>query len=169
LFNDNSTYIVTGGLGGIGFEIVKWMLRNAAKYVAILSRSMEVKPEISKQIKSFNEGGKHVQHFELDVSDFELCCEFFNSIQNPESGFPKVRGVMHAAGVSDDAMFVDQSWSSFVSTNKPKVDGSWNLHLLTEKLKLEHFVMFSSIDSFGARLAWPGEHITDICNFNQLG
>jgi len=163
LFNDNSTYIVTGGLGGIGFEFVKWMLRNGAKHIAIISRSIEVKPEISKQIKSFNEGGKHVQHFAMDVSDFELCCEFFKSIQNPESGFPKIRGVMHAAGVLDDAIFANQSWSRFVSTHKPKVDGSWNLHLLTKDLKLEHFIMFSSIASL---LGSPGQ--ANYCSSNSF-
>ncbi|ODM91854.1 Lovastatin diketide synthase LovF [Orchesella cincta] len=59
LFNKTSTYIVTGGLGGIGFEVVKWMLKNGAKHIAIASRSSEPKPEIEKQLNSLNKSGNH--------------------------------------------------------------------------------------------------------------
>ncbi|CAL8112507.1 unnamed protein product [Orchesella dallaii] len=155
LFNERSTYIVTGGMGGIGFEIVKWMLRNGAKHIAIVSRSIEPTTEQAEIINVFNEkSGKNVHHFSLDVSDFNKCADLFANIQNPGSCFPSIRGIMHVAGVLDDATFENQTWTKFESTYKSKVYGSWNLHLLTEQMKLEHFVMFSSIAS---ALGAPGQ------------
>ncbi|CAL8112503.1 unnamed protein product [Orchesella dallaii] len=148
LFNDRSTYIVTGGLGGIGFEVVKWMLRNGAKHIIIVSRSTEPAPEQAELINIFNDKtGKNVRLFSLDVSDFNKCADLFGKIQKSGYGFPKIRGIMHVAGVLENATLENQTWAMFESTYKAKVHGSWNLHLLTKHLKLEHFVMFSSIAS----------------------
>ncbi|CAL8128355.1 unnamed protein product [Orchesella dallaii] len=155
LFNERSTYIVTGGLGGIGFEVVKWMLRNGAKYIAIVSRNSSPKSEIAEQIQKFNEkDDKHIRTFSVDVSMYEKCKKLFEKIKSPDSEFPAIRGIMHAAGLLDDATIENQTWDKFQSTYNSKVNGSWNLHLLTKTLNLEHFVLFSSISSV---LGAPGQ------------
>jgi hypothetical protein len=57
---------------------------------------------------------------------------------------PPLRGIMHAAGVLDDAMLADQNADRFRRVMAPKVSGTWNLHEQTATLGLDFFVMFSS-------------------------
>ncbi len=55
-----------------------------------------------------------------------------------------LRGVWHCAGVIDDGALAEQSWERFARVMNPKVEGSWNLHVLTRELRPEFFVLFSS-------------------------
>jgi len=61
-------------------------------------------------------------------------------------GLP-LKSVMHAAGVIDGGLVLDQQWAKFSSVLKPKIEGAWNLHRLTADLPLDCFVLFSSIGS----------------------
>ena len=55
-----------------------------------------------------------------------------------------LRGVVHAAGIVDDGVLVEQTWDRVASVLRPKVEGGWNLHELTRDLDLDFFVLFSS-------------------------
>jgi myxalamid-type polyketide synthase MxaB len=75
-----------------------------------------------------------------------------------------LRGIIHAAGLLDDGVLMQQSLSRLVRVMAPKIQGSWNLHLLTsphpsplpqgEGVSLDFFVMFSSAASL---LGSPGQ------------
>jgi acyl carrier protein len=67
---------------------------------------------------------------------------------------PPLRGIIHAAGVLDDGVLLQQDWRRFEKVMAPKVDGSWNLHTLTRKEALDFFVLFSSSVSL---LGLPGQ------------
>jgi myxalamid-type polyketide synthase MxaE and MxaD len=58
---------------------------------------------------------------------------------------PPLRGIIHAAGVIDDGLLLQQDWERFTSVMAPKVAGAWNLHTLTLRRPLDFFVMFSSM------------------------
>jgi acyl carrier protein len=58
---------------------------------------------------------------------------------------PPIRGVVHAAGVLDDATLATLDPARLLAVLEPKVAGSWNLHNLTAELPLDFFVMFSSL------------------------
>ena len=60
---------------------------------------------------------------------------------------PALRGVVHCAGVLDDGVLVEQTWSRFAKVMAPKIAGAWNLHRATMNADLQFFVMFSSIAS----------------------
>ena len=55
-----------------------------------------------------------------------------------------LRGVVHAAGVLDDGILEQQTWSRFAGVMAPKVFGAWNLHRLTLSSDLDFFVLFSA-------------------------
>jgi len=63
------------------------------------------------------------------------------------SNGPALKSVMHAAGVLEGGLVLDQRWPAFSNVLKPKVDGAWNLHRLTAGFPLDCFVTFSSIAS----------------------
>ncbi len=56
-------------------------------------------------------------------------------------------GVFHAAGTLDDGLLVEMSRARYRKVMAAKVAGTWNLHLATEGLPLDHFVLFSSISA----------------------
>ena len=60
---------------------------------------------------------------------------------------PPVRGILHAAGLLDDGILLQQSAARFESVMAPKVAGAWNLHQASRDLPLDLFVLFSSAAS----------------------
>merc|ERR1712054_760878 len=69
---------------------------------------------------------------------------------------PPIRGILHSAGVLDDATIENQSLERFEKVFLPKVNGAWNLHECTMamNIELDFFVFFSSIASL---LGSPGQ------------
>ena len=63
------------------------------------------------------------------------------------SKLPPLRGVIHAAGVLDDALIAQQSLDRLRDVMAPKVRGTWNLHVHTRALPLDFFVCYSSAAS----------------------
>jgi acyl carrier protein len=61
---------------------------------------------------------------------------------------------VHAAGVLDDGILLQQNWERFAKVMAAKVKGTWNLHRLTQELPLDFFVSFSSAASL---LGAPGQ------------
>jgi acyl carrier protein/NAD(P)-dependent dehydrogenase (short-subunit alcohol dehydrogenase family) len=75
-------------------------------------------------------------------------------LQRLKENVPPLRGVVHAAGVLDDGILLEQSWSRYETVMAPKVDGAWNLHRLTLNSPLDFFILFSAGASL---LGSPGQ------------
>ncbi len=67
---------------------------------------------------------------------------------------PPVRGIIHAAGIVDDGVLMQQTWERISRVMAPKVWGAWNLHELTLGMPLDFFVLCSSVASV---LGSPGQ------------
>jgi hypothetical protein len=65
---------------------------------------------------------------------------------------PPLRGIFHAAGVLDDGLLTSLTWQRFANVLRPKVQGTWNLHVMSLKWPVEHFVMFSSVTGLFGRI-----------------
>jgi len=133
--------MITGGLGGIGVEVVKWMLSMGARTIVLLGRNLPSKNHLS-QIDDWNRNGNCIVVFQVDIGYEGNCRQTLKSIQ--KLGLPPLRGIMHAAGVLLDAITIfNQSQISFEKVYRPKVYGGWYLHKLTAENPMEFFVMFS--------------------------
>ncbi len=145
MFNENATYLITGGLGGIGFEVAKWMVRKGAKNILLGSRK-EPSKSIQAVIDELNSKGANLIPVRLDVGDYDQCKELIQKITDPTGlNLNKLRGIMHCAGTLNDALIVNQDWEKLSSTFNSKIKGTLNLHELTLGYPLECFVLFSSI------------------------
>jgi acyl transferase domain-containing protein/NADPH:quinone reductase-like Zn-dependent oxidoreductase/thioester reductase-like protein/NADP-dependent 3-hydroxy acid dehydrogenase YdfG/SAM-dependent methyltransferase/acyl carrier protein len=145
-FNDRSTYLITGGLGGIGLEVAKWMVGSGARHVVLVGRNPpgEYANSVIDALNSVENGG-NVQTLQCDVGDYIQCKAMLEEISRPGRNLPMLRGIMHAAGVLSDGSYDDQTWEKYSAAFNPKVNGGWNLHQLTLDYPLQHFVMFSSM------------------------
>ncbi|MBV8275154.1 MAG: SDR family NAD(P)-dependent oxidoreductase, partial [Verrucomicrobia bacterium] len=137
---DDATYLITGGLGGLGLETARWLAREGARSIALVGRhgpGAKAKDLITELIR----GGTQVAIETCDVSDQEALAA---SLHRLARSMPPLRGIIHAAGVLDDGILEQQTWSRFERVMAPKVIGAWNLHRLTLSLELDFFVFFSA-------------------------
>ena len=149
-FREDSTYLITGGMGGLGLLVARWMVQQGARNLVLVGRS-GVSVAASNQIKELEQAGAQVVVAQADVSEAEQITKVIREI---EQTLPPLRGIIHSAGVLDDGVIQQQNWQRFTKVLAPKVQGAWHLHTLTQKQHLDFFVLFSSIASL---LGNPGQ------------
>jgi acyl transferase domain-containing protein/thioesterase domain-containing protein/acyl carrier protein len=146
----DGTYLITGGLGGLGLQIAEWMAGQGPGTIALLSRR-GASPEIEPKLAAIRAKGARVVVLQGDVAD---CESLANAVGQLPADAPPLRGVVHAAGVLADGRLVDMTLEQLDRAMRPKVEGAWNLHDATRDAPLEFFVLFSSVASI---LGSPGQ------------
>ncbi|MBL0694017.1 type I polyketide synthase [Comamonas sp. JC664] len=144
------TYLITGGLGGIGLRLASWLAAHGARHLALCGRKGET--EASRlALAPLREAGVHVATFRVDVSRADQVAEMLESIRR---GGAPLGGIFHSAGVLADSSLLQWSPRDFETVMGPKVQGAWNLHALATDATLEQFVVFSSTASL---MGSPGQ------------
>ncbi|GAA6619605.1 type I polyketide synthase [Scytonema sp. NUACC26] len=146
----DSTYLITGGLGALGLRVACWMVEQGARQLVLIGRS-EVSDEARSTLRQIEQRGAKVFVARADVSNE---ADMVGLLETINASMPPLRGIIHAAGVLDDGILLQQSWERFSHVMAPKVKGAWNLHALTQGLPLDFFVLFSSVASL---LGSPGQ------------
>jgi acyl transferase domain-containing protein/acyl-CoA synthetase (AMP-forming)/AMP-acid ligase II/NADPH:quinone reductase-like Zn-dependent oxidoreductase/short-subunit dehydrogenase/acyl carrier protein len=146
----DATYLITGGHGGLGLAVARWLVEKGARHLVLLSRSGAT-PAGEKVVAKLTVQGASVATIRADISNQSDLARALAEI--PET-MPPLRGVIHAAGVLDDHLILNLDAQSFRRVLAPKVLGAWNLHVLTAGLPLDFFVLFSSVASV---LGSPGQ------------
>ena len=96
IFDPMSTYVISGGLGGVGRSIAKWMVSRGARYLLLLSRS-GVQSEKSKQfIAELELSGVKVEAPACDVGHPTVLS---STLKKCEASLPPVKGCIQAAVV----------------------------------------------------------------------
>ena len=135
------TYLVTGGLGGIGCMVARWLADRGAGAV-VLNGRRDPDPEAAAVIAELQERGATVNVELADMTDPAAVDAMLARISET---LPPLAGVVHSVGVLSDAALANQSWERFEQVLWPKVLGAWQLHRATESLDLDLFVLFSSV------------------------
>jgi phthiocerol/phenolphthiocerol synthesis type-I polyketide synthase C len=147
----DATYLVTGGLSGLGFAVLQWLVERGAKHVAILGRSAPSET-VRARIDEMRAAGVQVEVVSADVSD---ALQVDSAFAHIERTLPAMRGVIHCAGSLDDATIPNLDASKFLGpVGKAKIDGGWNLHTRTKDRTLDFFLLFSSV---AAPVGSPGQ------------
>lgn len=144
-------YLVTGGFGGFGFEIAKWLARNGAGHVILAGRKGIDTEGAQDMIAELRRLGASTTAMAMDVGDEGSVATGMRLIAGLDQ---PLRGVIHAAGVLDDAPVYLLTPEQLDRVMKPKALGAWNLHQATKDLPLDCFVVISSI---AALLGSPGQ------------
>ncbi len=147
----DASYIVTGGLGDLGIKVVHWLVSKGAKNIICIGRKNSISDYAKNTISDIEKEGVVIKVMQVDVADAKQMQDFFTEIKNT---MPPLKGIIHSAGVVDDGMLMGQNIERFKNVFRPKVDGLWNLHLLSENISLDFFVCFSSM---AAIWAFPGQ------------
>lgn len=139
----DASYLITGGAGGFGFELAKWMVKNGAKHLVLVSRSGP-KEAAQKEIRRMQTQGVTVRDARADVTDRAALRKLVAEIQASPA---PLAGVVHGAMVINDLDIIDLDEEGFNRVVHPKMLGAWILHELTKDLPLDLFVCFSSFST----------------------
>ncbi|MBX7255252.1 MAG: SDR family NAD(P)-dependent oxidoreductase [Candidatus Hydrogenedentes bacterium] len=164
-FDANAAYLVTGGLGGIGLRVAKWMAERGAHHLLLVNRTplpaRDLWPQLEPgsdararvdAIQSLEALGVKVYTPSCDIGDQHALDAMLRAFRE-ESGLT-IKGVVHAAGVLKNQSFINSDNDTLRAVMRPKVDGTLALHRAFADASLDFFVLFSSGTSvFGS----PGQ------------
>lgn len=141
-FDKEGVYIITGGLGGLGKLITKWLIKCQVKNIIILGRR-DISSEDSVRLVRYKEQGINIEYKQINVTDYHSLKKLFQDLVLNNK---RVQGIFHTAGVVDDSTILNIERNKFSKVLPAKVIGTWNLHLLTKEFfdKIKCFVLFSS-------------------------
>ena len=142
-FRPRATYLITGGLGGLGLLLARWAVEQGARHLVLLGRRGP-KASAQETLDELRAAGAEIAVRSVDMTRREQLAQVLSEI---EGAMPALAGVIHSAAVLDDGVLTRQSWERFERVLAPKVEGAWNLHELTQGLALDFFVLFSSAAS----------------------
>ncbi|WP_116244244.1 type I polyketide synthase [Nocardiopsis sp. FIRDI 009] len=142
------TVLVTGGTGTLGAHVARHLVvRHGVTRLLLVGRRGADAPGTARLVAGLGALGAHVTVAACDVADPAQVRALLDTVPDDH---PLV-GVVHAAGVVDDATAARLDPPTLERVLRPKVDGAWNLHLATADLDLDAFVLFSSAAGvFGA-------------------
>ncbi|KAI3400684.1 hypothetical protein diail_2396 [Diaporthe ilicicola] len=137
----NTSYLVAGGLGGLGRRICEWLVDRGARHLIILSRSADAKAERDPFVAGLEHRGCVVYLHVCDVSEENQLAVVLQVCK--ERDVPPVRGFIQGTMVLQDALVSGTALDDFHTTINPKVQGSWNLHKVANDV--DFFIMLSSL------------------------
>lgn len=145
----DKTYLITGGLGGLGQHLIKHLIQKGVKHIAIMGRRKIT--SLDTYLGHLMSDDVCIQYHAVDVCDESTVVEAMGNINTTPQ---PLAGIFHLAGLLHDRTIANLTRDDFDNAFKTKLLGSLALHHASEQLDLDCFVMFSSITAvFGA----PGQ------------
>ncbi|KAF4965337.1 hypothetical protein FSARC_6852 [Fusarium sarcochroum] len=146
-----ASYLIVGGVGGIGRSVTHWLVAHGAKNLVLLSRSAgDLDLEKNKDtdgalfVRELREIGCRVKPISCDISLPSSLTMALRACE--DDGFPPVRGVIQGAMLLRDAIFEQMTLDDWHGGLRPKLYGTWNLHTeFSQQASLDFFVMLSSV------------------------
>jgi iturin family lipopeptide synthetase A len=155
---EGGVYIITGGTGGVGLEIGKYLARKVKAKLALISRTPMPGRESWNEVFARSEdralcakiaailemeqAGSEVLVFGADICSASSLQPALDELRRK---FGRINGVIHAAGVAGAGFMIKKEIQAFKNVINPKIRGTWLLDKLTAADDLDFFIMFSSI------------------------
>jgi 8-amino-7-oxononanoate synthase len=136
---EKKSYLISGGFGALGLTVAEWLVTKGAQELILVGRN-QPSTTAKARIAELESQGVIINPVFADISQQK-------AVETIIQNHPRLRGVIHAAGILDDGMSINLSKERFDRVLAPKMHGGWNLHHCTQKLPLDFFICFSSIVS----------------------
>ena len=141
--------LITGGLGGLGLGLARWLVDRGAVHLVLLGRRGLTTDDQARTIAALRSAGARVDVHAVDVADADALARVLEDLDAP------LTSVFHAAGTLDDRFITNLGRAALETTMAPKIAGAWNLHRLTrDRPDLQNFVVYSSVASL---IGSPGQ------------
>ncbi len=143
----DATYLITGGVGGLGLATAEWLANRGAGELVLVGRRSPTAVDDAK-IARMRESGTRVTVVACDIGDRASVRALWSDVL---SSRPPLKGIVHAAGVLADAPLAQQDAAGFDAVAHAKISGAWHLHEMTAHTALDFFLLYSSASArFGS-------------------
>ena len=138
----NASYLIAGGVGGIGRSVARWILAHGAKNLILLSRSAAAGGKTAAFVTELEEAypGSRVRAVGCDISNEN---DLSVALRSCAAELPPIRGIVQAAMVLEDSILENMTIDNYYAAIRPKVQGTYNLHQFCSDL--DFFIMLSSL------------------------
>ncbi|KAF2260237.1 polyketide synthase PksD [Lojkania enalia] len=143
-FDPNATYLIAGGMGGIGRAMMKWMASRGAKYIIVPSRSSRSAATMLAAMETVEQLSKQGVQIKTPRCDVSSATSLRAVLDECAKTMPPVRGCINAAMVLQDSVFDNMTHAQWKQTIDSKVATSWNLHTHLST-NLDFFIMLASV------------------------
>ncbi|MEV2253492.1 type I polyketide synthase [Streptomyces sp. NPDC050147] len=147
----DGSYLVTGGLGGLGLLVARWLAERGAAAVVLISRSSPTAATRTALDAITEDFGTRVEAVSGDLAEPGVADSLVTAALGTGH---RLRGVVHAAAVVEDATVANLSSALLERVWRPKATGAWLLHHAVAGQDLDWWVTFSSAASL---LGNPGQ------------
>lgn len=142
-----AVYVLVGGLGGLGRSLSTLFVEHGARKLCFLSRSGGSSAEAQRLLQDLQSQQVQVEAYACDIADVAATSK---TITRCSREFGRIRGVVQCAMLLRDVLFTNMTYTEWIESTRPKVQGSWNLH---QNLRdVDFFIILSSFAAtFGNR------------------
>ena len=131
-------YVLTGGSGGIGQQMARWLAEVAGAKIALVSRSAVEDPALAAEVAAL---GGEVMTLAADVTDRDSLAAALDAVR---ARFGEITGVIHGAGRIDDRPLSSKSLTETEAVLAPKLTGARHLDTLLPEGSVDLFCVISS-------------------------
>ncbi len=143
--------LITGGTGALAQVVLRAWLEEGGRHAVLAARSAPSPTRQQALDRLAHEFQATLVSVQVDVAD---AAQVEALVGRFGGEWPALCGVVHAAGVLDDALIDHLDGERLARVLRPKVLGAYHLDRATRGLTLERFVLFSSL---AALLGNPGQ------------
>lgn len=136
--HSDATYVLVGGLGGLGKAIAKLMVDRGARHLLFLSRSGPKTSDDRDFLQSLTGRGVKVSVASVDICDL-------NALESAlaDTNLPPIKGAVQCAAVISDSIFERMTYDQWTAATRPKMQGSFNLRQAFPH-NMDFFIFLSS-------------------------
>ena len=153
-FSSNATYIVTGGCGGIGQALSRWLCDNGARYLVLVSRNGSRTAAARRMVRYLKSNGVNVYEIKMNVAEAKAVKNMLSNLRDDKT-IPPVKGVFHLAGVIEEENFSDITYDQADRILGAKAAGAHHFHTFTKEDNLDIFFLLSSVSAVWGQPAQP--------------
>ncbi|PLV54250.1 SDR family NAD(P)-dependent oxidoreductase, partial [Erwinia sp. B116] len=139
-----ASYLVTGGVRGLGFHLAGWLVTKGAKELILVGRQGILPDAQQAQVQQWQARGVRVHIKACDISDAQAVTALLEQIA---AACLPLKGIIHCAAQVDDAFSDRLSQTQLQHNLAAKVAGAWHLHHASAALPLDWLLLSSSVSS----------------------
>ncbi|SFR72218.1 SDR family NAD(P)-dependent oxidoreductase [Anaeromicropila populeti] len=143
-WKDKGVYVITGGLGYLGWMLAEEINKNSKDTVIILTGRSQYSNEIQEKLEYISGNGGIVEYISMNISsrkETEACIQYIMKT------YGKINGILHCAGISKDNFIIKKSEEEFLNVLEPKIKGLVNLDEAAKDVELDFLVVYSSLSA----------------------
>lgn len=133
----SGVYVITGGTGGIGLEVIEYLIQHKNPKIAVISRNSTG----GQRLNELANKAAELKLFQADVTDDKALSQVFREIRTVMG---EIKGVFHLAGLPSKGLILNKKKDELYEVLGPKLDGTLHLGSILKEYNPDFFISFSS-------------------------